>query len=67
MKKVILLLVVLCLLSCVSCAEKKVLHCDGCGIEIKVKSSSNMDEDWIIYCNDCNKDIIDEESLFEED
>jgi len=38
------------LLSLVACGASKILHCDNCGVEVKVKESSNMEEDWIIYC-----------------
>ncbi len=37
------------------CGETKALHCDRCGKEIKVAVDSNMTEDWIILCEDCQK------------
>ena len=54
MKKLIcLVLAMLTALSMAGCA-KKILHCDGCGAEVQVRLSSNMEEDWIILCEDCN-------------
>ena len=54
MKKLIcLVLAMLTALSLAGCA-KKILHCDGCGAEVQVRQSSNMEEDWIILCEDCN-------------
>ena len=34
---------------------KKTLHCDLCGKE--VSADSNMDEDWIIYCEECEPEL----------
>ena len=30
-------------------------HCDGCGKELRVSDSSNVDESWTILCRDCEK------------
>lgn len=64
MKKVIILLsVVALLLALAACGATKILHCDHCGKEISVKESSNMEEDWIIYCKDCNEDLFGDDLL----
>ena len=47
----------LMLLSLFGCA-KKILHCDHCGAEVQVSESSNMEEDWIILCEDCNATMV---------
>lgn len=39
------------------CRPGKVLHCDGCGKEVKVKGSSNMTEDMIILCSECQEKL----------
>ena len=39
------------------CGEKKIVHCDGCGKECKIAADSPMEEDWIIYCSDCEKKL----------
>ena len=53
------LLILLALLSLCACGGKKtkILHCDGCGKEIKVSADSSMTEDWIILCNECKKGL----------
>ena len=44
---------VLLMLGC----AKKTLHCDGCGKEVKVSADSNLTEDSIILCKDCQKKL----------
>lgn len=46
----------LCML--VGCTGSKILHCDHCGKEVTVEQSSNMEEDWIIYCPECNEELF---------
>ena len=56
MKKLIALsLTALLVLSLAACGNKVTLHCDGCGKEIS--ADSKMNEDWIIFCKDCEPDI----------
>ena len=31
----------------------RIVHCDGCGKELRVSDSSNVDESWTILCRDC--------------
>ena len=59
MKKrlLLVLLLVLCALALAGCGEKRVVHCDRCGKEITVDADSNVNEDWIIYCKECEKEI----------
>ena len=53
---VVLLLV--CLLSLVACGKPgKIVHCDACGKEIPVRADSDMNEDWIILCEDCKQQL----------
>ena len=60
MKKAIVLTLALLLVagSLAACGAKKILHCDHCGKEVSVKESSNMEEDWIIYCAQCNEELF---------
>lgn len=37
--------------------ETKIVHCDNCGKEIKVSASSNVDDDWTLYCDECNEKL----------
>ncbi len=64
MKKLsIILLVSFILLSLSACGKTKILHCDGCNREVKVKQDSNMEEDWIIYCEECNEEFFGDDPL----
>lgn len=31
----------------------RIVHCDNCGKEIKVKVNSNVTEEWILFCDEC--------------
>ena len=56
MLKRIIALLLLAVMVLTFCACGKVtLHCDGCGKE--VKCDKKMDEEWIIFCADCEKDL----------
>jgi len=62
LKRIIVIVSIAALLiSLAACGAVKTMHCDSCGKEVQVKESSNMEEDWIIYCEECN------ESLFADD
>lgn len=49
-----------------SCGTKT-LHCDRCGEELKVANSSNMEEDWIVFCKDCEEEVFGDEPLVSEE
>ena len=48
-------LLVLALLALCACGRTRVVHCDGCGKEIQVDASSDLNEDAIFLCEDCQK------------
>lgn len=59
MKKVLcLILAVSVLFALAGCVKTKTLHCDYCNKEVEVKENSNMDEEWIIYCEECNEELF---------
>ena len=58
---VLIWIIVLTALS--ACGKTKILHCDHCGTEVKVKESSNMEEDWIIYCETCNEELFGDDPI----
>ena len=61
LKKILFMLLTLSvLLAAAACGPTKILHCDDCGAEVKVPESSNMEEDWIVLCEDCNDVTIPE-------
>ena len=57
MKKALCILIAaaLIVLTMVGCGKTKILHCDNCNAEVEVSAKSNMDEDWAIYCDACDK------------
>ena len=65
MKKALLIfllsIIVALLLS--GCGEKRIVHCDHCGGEIKVDVDSNVTEDWILYCDPCNEELFGDDPL----
>lgn len=60
MKKLLTLLLVVLALAAVlvGCGEKKTVTCDGCGTTIELEAGSKIEEDWIVFCKDCEPDII---------
>ena len=64
MKKVICFIIgAVILLALIGCAKGVILHCDYCNKEVKVKESSGMTEDWIIYCEKCNEELFKDDPL----
>lgn len=63
MKKAIifLLLPILCIAGC----KAKTVHCDNCGRELKIKESSNVTEEWVLYCDECNEELFDGDPLLD--
>lgn len=59
MKRNIAWLLSAALLFCMlfGCGEKRIVHCDRCGKEIEVDADSNVTEDWILVCQDCQKEL----------
>ncbi|MBR5524705.1 MAG: hypothetical protein IKU51_05530 [Clostridia bacterium] len=57
------LVVLMILLTVVGCGSKKTVHCDHCQKEVLIDEDSNMEEDWIIYCNECNEELFGDDPL----
>lgn len=38
-------------------AETRTVHCDRCGKEVRVEADSNITDDWIIFCKECEEEI----------
>lgn len=55
-KYLIVLLITLLLLT--GCAETRTVSCDGCGQPQQVEAGSNMDDSWIVYCDECYKEFF---------
>jgi len=58
MKKKILCLALAMLILLAGCGKRTVI-CDGCGKEIQVEESSNVTDEWILFCSDCEKELGD--------
>lgn len=56
-KSLVLFMTAMLAITLAGCGESKVVHCDHCGAEIKLSGSSNVDEDWTVYCDDCEKEL----------
>ena len=65
MKKVLLALLIATLLltALAGCGKTKTLHCDNCNKEVAVEEDSNMEEEWIIYCEECNEELFGDDPL----
>ena len=61
---VAMLLAVLLMLS--GCGKTKLLHCDNCNKELTVEEGSNMEEDWIIYCPECEEELFGDDPVVSE-
>ena len=49
-------MILACLLVSCQPVAKKTVHCDNCGKEVEISADSNMDDSWILYCSDCEKE-----------
>ncbi|MBR5479159.1 MAG: hypothetical protein IKU84_03190 [Clostridia bacterium] len=65
MKKILIFaLLAALLISVCGCVKMKTLVCDGCQKEVQVAESSNMTDEWIIYCEECNEKFFGDDPLF---
>ena len=58
MKRLALLLALLLLLS--GCADPKTVTCDHCGAEITLNKGSNITDEWIVFCKECEENLFGE-------
>ena len=57
-KTLIIASALLLLLSFSGCSEKtKALTCDNCAKEIQVAEDSNMNEEWAVFCEECEESL----------
>ena len=57
MKKVIILCLVLAMLMALAGCGTRTVTCDGCGKDITVKANSNVTDEWILFCSDCEAEL----------
>ncbi len=53
-----LLALVLLLMSLCSCGETKTVTCDRCGKTIELNADSKIEEDWIVFCKECEEEAF---------
>lgn len=59
MKKFAILLAILLLLLS-GCGETRTVTCDHCGDTIQLPQNSNIEDDWIVFCNTCEENLFGE-------
>lgn len=52
-----MILVLVMLLMLTACGKTRTVTCDRCGAEIQVAADSNITDDWILFCEDCEAEI----------
>lgn len=40
------------------CKDTRTVKCDRCGTELTIDADSNMTDDWIIFCHDCENEAF---------
>ena len=67
MKKLICAILAISMLLCLSaCGKTKTLHCDRCNVEIVVSENSKVEEDWAVYCQSCEEEIMGDNTILDE-
>ena len=55
MKKILILLLALMLVgSMFGCGSTRIVTCDKCGDPIEIPADSNITDDWIVFCDNCD-------------
>ncbi len=58
MKKIIAcVLFIAALLSLSGCGAQRAIYCDSCGCELSVNEKSDVEDDWLVYCNACHDEL----------
>jgi hypothetical protein len=65
MKKriICLLLALMLMLTLFACGKAKTVTCDHCGVEIELTRGSNITDEWIVYCRDCELELFGEDGV----
>ena len=56
-KATAILLVLVLLLSLAACAKTRTVTCDRCGTDVEVDEKSNITDEWIVFCKDCEAEV----------
>lgn len=62
-KMICLLLALMLMLTLFACGKAKTVTCDHCGAEIALTSDSNITDEWIVYCKDCELELFGEDGV----
>ena len=63
-KLVCLLLALVLVLALIGCGkEMRTVTCDHCGKGVEVEADSNITDEWILYCRDCEVELFGEDGL----
>lgn len=58
MKKFFIVLLVLAMLMMLAgCGKTRTVTCDVCGADIEIAEDSNITDDWIVFCEECEAKI----------
>ena len=67
MKKIVCLMMALVLMLTLVACGKRIVTCDGCGKDIEVQAKSNVTDEWILYCSECEVELFGEDGLISAD
>ena len=67
MKKIVCLMLALVLMLTLVACGKRTVTCDGCGRDIQVKANSNVTDEWILFCSECETEFFGEDGLISAD
>lgn len=59
----ILFLVVSLLVTMAACGKTKTVTCDHCGEAITLPEDSNITDEWIVYCKECELELFGEDGV----
>lgn len=62
-KRIIITVIAASLVFVLASCGAKTVKCDHCKEDIKVSADSNITDDWIMYCKDCNESLKIEEEI----
>ena len=63
MKLKYLVALLIALLVLAGCGKTKSVTCDACGKEIQLSADSNITDEWIVYCKDCELSLFGEDGV----
>ena len=63
MKKMLCLLLALVLMLTLVACGKRIVTCDHCGKDVEVQAKSNITDEWILYCSECEVELFGEDGL----